>query len=144
MMKLAVRDVNALPCVLKTLAVPAFEIAASDAGTSSPSKPCPVRPPPVMCVVAGAPVIWKTPSTLPSRSVTATVTARFRAAAAETACAITFCTSVTPRLPAVTGFVFGVAVTTGGAGVGIEFASSGGPPPTCPTPTRTRLLDAPR
>src|ERR1051325_6378757 len=96
-----------------------------------------------MRVVAGAPVIWKTPSGFPSLSVTATVPFRFRATAAETACAMTVCTSLVERFPAVTGFVFGVGATAGGAGVGIAPTSSGGPPPTWPTPTRTRLLDAP-
>ena len=66
MMKLAVRVVNALPRVLNKAAVPAFEIAASLAGTTVPSRPVvtnPVSgfgvnvgpgPPPRNCVVAGA------------------------------------------------------------------------------------------
>src|SRR3712207_1792661 len=96
-----------------------------------------------MRVVAGAPVIWKTPSAFPSLSVTATVTLRLSATAAETACAITVSTSFVERLPAVIGFVFGVAEAAGGAGVGIAPTSSGGPPPTWPKATRTRLLEAP-
>src|ERR1044072_5127005 len=103
MMKLAVRVVKALPCVLKTLAVPALETSARFEGTSSPSNPCPLKPPPLMRVVVGAPVMRKTPSGFPSRSVTATVTLRPSAAAAETACAMTVCTSVVERLPAGTG-----------------------------------------
>src|SRR5687768_8073954 len=113
MMKLAVRVVNALPRVLNKAAVPAFEIAASLAGTSVPSKPVATNPvigfgvsvgpgpPPRNCVAAGAPVIVKRPSTLPSLSVTATVTARLSAEAADTACAITVCTSLVVSEPAV-------------------------------------------
>jgi hypothetical protein len=97
-----------------------------------------------MRVVRGAPVMRKTPSGLPSRSVTATVTARPNAAAAETACAMTVSTSAVERLPAVTGLLFGVGVGAGTAGVGIAPTSSGGPPPTWPSATRTRLLAAPR
>jgi hypothetical protein len=86
MMKPAVREVNALPRVLKNAAVPAFEIAANFAGTTVPSNPLATKPvtgsgasvgpgpPPRSCVVAGAPVILKTASALPSLSVTATVT----------------------------------------------------------------------
>ncbi len=96
-----------------------------------------------MRVVVAAPVMRKTPSGLPSRSVTATVTLRFSAAAAETACAMTVCTSAVERLPAVTGLLFGVGVGAGTAGVGMAPGSSGGPPPTWPSPTRTRLLGAP-
>src|SRR5262247_1923204 len=113
MMKLAVRELNALPRVLNRAAVPAFEIAASFAGTTVPSKPVDTNPvigfgtsvgpgpPPRNCVVAGAPVIEKTPSTFPSLSVTATVTARFSDDAAATACAITVCTSPVVSVPAV-------------------------------------------
>ena len=73
MMKPAVRAVNAFPRVLKRAAVPAFEIAASFAGTTVPSNPTETNPvigsgvfegpgpPPRNCVVAGAPVILKTP-----------------------------------------------------------------------------------
>jgi hypothetical protein len=39
MMKPAVREVNALPRVLKSEAVPAFDIAAKFAGTTVPSIP---------------------------------------------------------------------------------------------------------
>ena len=68
MMKPAVRDVNAFPRVLNKAAVPAFEIAASFAGTTVPSNPVETKPvigsdarvgpgpPPRNCVVAGAPV----------------------------------------------------------------------------------------
>src|SRR5437764_14835225 len=139
MMKPAVRDVNAFPRVLKRAAVPAFEIAANFAGTTAPSNPTETNPligfgvcegpgpPPRNCVVAGAPVILKTPSTFPSLSVTATVTARFNEAAAETACAMIVCTSVVVKVPAV------AVVPTGGAtvpGVGTAPISSGGPSPT--------------
>src|SRR5688572_16343558 len=129
MMKLAVRVVNALPRVLNKAAVPAFEIAASLAGTTVPSRPVatnPVNgfgvnvgpgPPPRNCVVAGAPVIVKTPSTFPSLSVTATVTARLSADAAETACAMTACTSLAVSEPAVAA-VGGGCVNL--AGVGTE------------------------
>src|ERR1044071_1164280 len=129
-MKLAVRVVNALPLVLKIAAVPALEIAASVDGTLMPSSPCPAVPPPRIRVFVGAPVILKTPSTLGSRSTTATVTGRFNCAAAETACAINVWTSLEERSPAVARF--------GGAGgelepgVGTAPASSGGPPPVCP------------
>src|SRR5262245_16698108 len=113
MMKLAVREVNALPRVLNKAAVPAFEIAASFAGTTVPSKPVDTNPvigfgvsvgpgpPPRNCVIAGAPVIEKTPSTLPSLSVTATVTDRLSEAATETACAMIVCTSPVVSVPAV-------------------------------------------
>src|SRR6185369_13028050 len=113
MMKLAVREVNALPRVLNKAAVPAFEIAASFAGTTVPSKPVDTNPvigfgtsvgpgpPPRNWVVGGALVIAKTPSTLPSLSATATVTARFSDDAAETACAMTVCTSPVVSVPAV-------------------------------------------
>ena len=96
-MKPAVRALKALPRVLNSAAVPAFEIAASFAGTIVPSNPVETNPvigsggsdgpgpPPRNCVVAGALVILKTPSTFPSLSVTATVTARLSEAAAETA-----------------------------------------------------------
>src|ERR1041385_5815628 len=81
MMKPAVREVNAFPRVLNNDAVPALEIAADFAGTMVPSNPFETKPvigsgdrvgpgpPPRNCVVAGAPVILKTPSALPSLSV---------------------------------------------------------------------------
>src|SRR5215510_3878381 len=137
MMKLAVREVNALPRVLNKAAVPALEIAANFAGTTVPSKPVDTNPvigsgtsvgpgpPPRNCVVAGAPVIAKTPSTFPSLSVTATVTARFSDDAAETACAITVCTSPVVSVPAVNA----VGAGTTRPGVGAAPSSSGGPPP---------------
>src|SRR2546423_12758882 len=129
MMKPAVREVNAFPRVLNKAAVPAFEIAASFAGTTVPSNPTETNPvigsgvfegpgpPPRNCVVAGAPVILKTPSTFPSLSVTATVTARFREAAAETACATMACTSELVNVPAVA-----VAPTGGGIVPGVGTA----------------------
>src|SRR6185437_9284988 len=140
MMKPAVRDVNAFPRVLNKAAVPAFEMAANLAGTTVPSNPVDTKPvigsgakvgpgpPPRNCVVAGAPVIVNTPSTLPSLSVTATVTARFNADAAETACAIIVCTSVVVSVPAVAAAGRGAPP----AGVGTAPSSSGGPPPMCP------------
>src|SRR5437588_3031477 len=113
MMKPAVREVNAFPRVLNKAAVPAFEIAASFAGTTVPSSPTETNPvigfgfcegpgpPPRNCVVAGAPVILKTPRTFPSLSVTATVTGWLIDAAADTACEIIVCTSVAVSVPAV-------------------------------------------
>src|SRR5207248_6129364 len=139
MMKPAVREVNAFPRVLNKAAVPAFEIAASFAGTTVPSNPDGTNPvigfgvcegpgpPPRNCTVAGAPVILKTPSTFPSLSVTATEMARFNEAAAETACAMMVCTSDVVNVPAV------AEAPTGGAivpGVGTATSSSGGPSPT--------------
>src|SRR2546423_9300263 len=138
MMKPAVREVNAVPRVLNKAAVPAFEIAASLAGTTVPSNPTetnPVNgfgaceapgPPPRNCVVAGAPVILKTPRAFPSLSVTATVTARFNEAAAETACAMIVCTSVAVNVPAVAAGGIGGALVPG---VGTAPRSSGGPSP---------------
>src|SRR5436190_17824670 len=148
-MKPAVRVVNAFPRVLNKAAVPAFEIAARLDGTIVPSKPVgtnPVTasgtcegpgPPPRNRVLALAPVILKTPSALPSLSVTATVTGRFKDAAADTAWAIIVCTSALLRVPAVADGAIGGA---GVPGVGTAPSSSGGPPPTWPMPTRTRLL----
>src|SRR5437868_14030860 len=139
MMKPAVRDVNALPRVLNKAAVPAFEIAANLAGTTLPSKPVATNPvigfavrvgpgpPPRSCVVAGAPVIRNTPSTFPSLSVTATVTARLIDAAAETACAMIVCTSLVVRVPAVAAGARGGEIVPG---VGAAPSSSGGPSPT--------------
>src|SRR5207249_6475306 len=139
MIKPAVREVNALPRVLNKDAVPALEIAASFAGTTVPSNPTGTNPvigfgtcegpgpPPRNCVVAGAPVILKTPSTFPSLSVTATVTGRLSEAAAETACAIIVCTSVVVSVPAV-GTLGGGGI--GAPGVGTAPGSSGGPSPT--------------
>src|SRR5712691_3641643 len=139
MMKLAVREVNALPRVLKIDAVAAFEIAASFAVTIVPSKPVGTKPvigfgicegpgpPPRNCVVTGAPVILKTPSTFASRSVTATVTGWPNWAAAETACAMIVCTSAVVNVPAVAAGCTGGAVVPG---VGTEPGSSGGPSPT--------------
>src|SRR2546421_12134695 len=136
MMKPAVREVNAFARVLNKAAVPAFEIAASFAGTTVPSNPTETNPvigfgvcegpgpPPRNCVIAGAPVILKTPSTFPSLSVTATVTARFREAAAETACAIIVCTSEVDNVPAVAEGRTGGAIVPG---VGTAPMSSGGP-----------------
>src|SRR5258708_40252395 len=109
----AVRLVNAFPRVLNKDAVPAFEIAASFAGTRVPSRPTGTKPvsgsgvcvgpgpPPRSWVVAGAPVIVKTPRTFPSRSVTATVTGRPNCAAAQTAWAMMVWTSVLVNVPAV-------------------------------------------
>ena len=77
--------VNALPVVLKSEPVPALEIAAKVAGTTVPSRPRPFVPTLRIVVLAGAPVITKTPRTFASRSVTETVTARFNETAAETA-----------------------------------------------------------
>src|SRR2546429_9272806 len=131
-MKPAVRDVNAFPRVLNKAAVPAFEIAASFAGTTVPSNPDGTNPvigfgfcegpgpPPRNCVVVGAPVILKTPSTFPSLSVTATVTGRLSEVAAETACGITVCTSVVVSVPP--------GGTFGGGGIG-RAGSGTGPPP---------------
>src|SRR6266853_2492400 len=125
MMKLAVRAVNAFPRVLKMDAVAAFEIAASFAGTTVPSKPTGTKPvsgfgacdgpgpPPRNWVVAGAPVILKTPSTFASRSVTATVTGWPNCAAAETACAMIVCTSAVVRVPAVVVGAGGGAIVPG-------------------------------
>src|SRR2546422_709967 len=139
MMKPTVREVNALPRVLNSDAVPAFEIAASRAGATVPSRPTgtnPVMglgtcegpgPPPRNCVEAGAPVILKTPRTFPSRSVTATVTGRFNWAAVETACAIIVCTSEVLSVPAVLAGCGGGVIDPG---VGAAPASSGGPSPT--------------
>ncbi len=142
MMKPAVRVVKAFPVVLKREPVPALEIAASAAGTTVPSRPRPAVPTLLIVVVAGAPVITKTPSTFASRSVTATVTARFRDTAADTAWLMMVCTSLVVRLPAVAVGAGGDGVT-GEPGVGTAPSSSGGPPPTWPIPTRTRLLEVP-
>src|SRR5262249_25338817 len=75
----------------------ALAIAASVDGTTWPSSP-PVAPrPPATVTLAGAPVIWNTASTLPTRSTTATVAATPRACASPTACDITRCTRVSDR-----------------------------------------------
>src|SRR5947209_7750285 len=140
-MKPAVRVVNALPVVLKNAAVPAFEIAARDEGTLKPSRPLPEVPPPLISVVEGAPVILKTPSTFPTLSTTATVTGLPKLAAADTACAITVCTSPVVSVPAVA--LFGGKIGCKEPGVGAAPASSSGPSPVCPIPTRTRLLETP-
>src|SRR6267378_877524 len=138
-MKPAVRLVNAFPRVLNKDAVPAFEIAASFAGTRVPSKPTGTKPvsgsgvcvgpgpPPRNWVVAGAPVIVKTPRTFPSRSVTATVTGRPNCAATETAWAMIVWTSVVVNVPAVAVGCTGGAIVPG---VGTAPVSSGGPSPT--------------
>src|SRR6476659_74968 len=141
MMNPAVRVENALPPVLKKAAVAAFAVAASIAGATVPSRPWPAAPTLRMVVVAGAPVIAKRPIMFPSRSVMTIVTAFPRDVAAEAACCKIVCTSVDVRLV--------VAANDGGTGsnepgVGCERGSSGGPPPTSPMPTRTRLLDRSR
>ena len=98
MMKPAVRVLKAFPEVLNIAAVAALEIAAGTDGSLVPSRPTGTRPvmglgvcngpPPRIWTNEGAPVMLNTPSTLASRSVTATVTDLFSATAADTACAI--------------------------------------------------------
>src|SRR6185369_618743 len=137
MMKPAVRVENALPVVLKNAAVAAFAVAASTAGATVPSSPCPAVPTLRIVVVAGAPGITNKPITLPSRSVTTIVTDLPREVAAEAACWRIVWMSVDDKLVA--------SSDDGGGGdwrpgVGTAFRSSGGPPPTSPMPTRTRLL----
>src|SRR5678816_2100941 len=123
-MKPAVRVVNALPPVLNNDPVPPFDIAARDEGTTVPSSPIPDAPTLRIVVVVDAPVILKTPSTFPSRSVTATVMFRFNETAADTAWLMIVCTSEVVSVP---------AVSDGGAaippGVGTAPGSSGRPPP---------------
>src|SRR6266542_6388813 len=139
-MKPAVRVENAFPEVLNNEPVPALDVAASDAGTTVPSRPRPIVPTLRTVVFAAAPVITNTPSTFASRSVTDTVTARLSETAAETAWLMIVCTSPIDRLPAVVLGPKGI----GDPGVGNAPWSSGRPPPTWPSATRTRLLASPR
>ena len=87
-------------------------------------------PPPRNCVVAGAPVIVNTPSTFPSLSVTATVTARFNAGSRRHSLRnhrFHFRSSL--------GFLrstAAVAVCEISRRSWYRAGSSGGPPPTCP------------
>src|ERR1051325_7527680 len=138
MMKPAVRVEKALPLVLKNAAVAALAVAASLAGATVPSRPWPAVPTLRIVVEAGAPGIAKKPMMFPSRSVTTIVTALPRDVAAEADCWRIVCTSVEDKFVAMT------AEGLGRPGVGIAFKSSGGPPPTCPIPMRTRLLAMPR
>src|ERR1700754_4298791 len=94
-----------------------------------------------MVVVAGAPLIAKNPRMFASRSVTTIVTALPRDAAADAACWRIVCTSVEVKLVVIDAGGLGVAGRPGG---GTAFRSSGGPPPTWPMPTRTRLLTTSR
>ena len=138
MMKPAVRVEKALPVVLKKAAVEAFAVAASTAGATSPSKPWPRVPALRIVVVAGAPDIAKRPRIFPSRSVITIVTALPRDTAAAAACCKIVWTSVEVKLVVV--MFAGGSSGDGRPGVGTAFRSSGGPPPTTPMPTRTRLL----
>src|ERR1700704_2417693 len=115
-MKPAVRVEKALPVVLNKAPVPAFEIAARSDGTTNPSRPFPEAPTLRMVVVGVAPVIRNTPNTFTSRSTTATVTLRFKEAAAETACAMTVFTSSGVRDPAVAFVLFGIGNDEPGVG----------------------------
>src|SRR5688500_20357954 len=74
-MKPAVRVEKALPVVLKKAAVAAFAVAASTAGATVLSSPCPEAPTLRIIVIAGAPGIANSPRMFASRSVTTIVTA---------------------------------------------------------------------
>src|SRR5689334_19561543 len=100
MMKPAVRVENALPVVLKNAAVEAFAVAASTAGATMPSSPCPLAPMLRIVVVARAPGIANEPITFPSRSVMTIVTALLSDAAADAACWRIVCMSVADKLVA--------------------------------------------
>src|ERR1043165_8815691 len=86
MMKPAVRVEKALPLVLKNAAVAAFAVAASTAGATVPSRPCPAPPTLRIVVDAGAPGIANNPSTFPSRSVMTIGTGLVSDGAAGAAC----------------------------------------------------------
>src|SRR5690348_11008184 len=113
-MKLAVRVLKAWPWLLRKAPVTAFEIAAVHEGTHTPSSPqlrgTPAHPEGVQLlptptrVLSAAPVILKTPSTLPSLSTTAIVAFSPLASACATACAITVLTSSSLRLRSSDGF----------------------------------------
>ena len=97
---LAVRVEKALPPLERYAPVTAFAIAAATAGTSAPCSPAssPAAGNPPIClrlknVVARAPFIWNTPSTLPTRSVTAITEGSPRASASPAACAMICSTS---------------------------------------------------
>src|SRR5580704_5592543 len=109
----AVRVLKALPSDDRYAPVSALAIAASVVGTKAGgtiagfSRPVWMPRPEVIVNVAGAPAIWVTVSTLPTRSTTAIVAGAFRAVASWIACSTIVLTSFSVRLMLVLGGVPG-------------------------------------
>ena len=124
---------KALPSLDRYAPVIAFAIAAMVEGMISTfSKPPSMRAAPVVertVTVAGAPVIAKTASTLPTRSTTAMVARWLRACASATARATMPCTCATLNALAAVAQLPEQSCETGAAGV-----ETRPPPPAVPPP----------
>src|SRR5262249_33568556 len=130
----AVRVVNALPFDDRYAPVIAFEIAATELGATTPSRPLPVGTPrfEVTVAVAGAPAICVTVSTLPTRSTTAIVAGAPRAVASLIACKTIVLTSASVRFEVVVAVVGLTGVGEIAGGVALVAGNTLPPPPPPP------------